>query len=59
MKAAIVHWLRQTGATHDAQLRPLKHLSEDLGHAKIATTYQIYVQTNIKDRVKSGTKRKL
>ncbi|MBE0370160.1 tyrosine-type recombinase/integrase [Pseudoalteromonas aurantia] len=59
LKAATAHWLRHTGATHDAQHRPLKHLSEDLGHAKIATTDQIYIQTNIKDRAKSGAKRKL
>ncbi|CAH9062536.1 tyrosine-type recombinase/integrase [Pseudoalteromonas holothuriae] len=59
LKAATAHWLRHTGATHDAQHRPLKHLSEDLGHSKIATTDQIYIQTNIKDRAKSGSKRKL
>ncbi|MBQ4860372.1 site-specific integrase [Pseudoalteromonas sp. MMG013] len=59
LEAATAHWLRHTGATHDAQHRPLKHLSEDLGHAKIATTDQIYIQTNIKDRAKSGAKRKL
>jgi site-specific recombinase XerD len=59
LKAATAHWLRHTGATHDAQHRPLKHLSEDLGHAKIATTDQIYIQTNIKERARSGSKRKL
>ena len=59
LKAATAHWLRHTGATHDAQHRPLKHLSEDLGHAKIATTDQIYIQTNINERAKSGSKRKL
>ncbi|WP_024612142.1 tyrosine-type recombinase/integrase [Pseudoalteromonas sp. TB64] len=57
--AATAHWLRHTGATHDAQTRPLKHLSEDLGHSKIATTDQIYIQTNIKERAKSGLKRKI
>ncbi|MFC3032561.1 tyrosine-type recombinase/integrase [Pseudoalteromonas fenneropenaei] len=59
LEAATAHWLRHTGATHDAQVRPLKHLSEDLGHAKIATTDQIYIQTNIKERAKSGLKRKI
>jgi len=59
LEAATTHWLRHTGATHDAQTRPLKHLSEDLGHAKIATTDQIYIQTNVKERAKSGLKRKL
>ena len=59
LKAATAHWLRHTGATHDAQTRPLKHLSEDLGHSKIATTDQIYIQTNVKERAKSGLKRKL
>ncbi|CCQ10575.1 Site-specific recombinase, phage integrase family [Pseudoalteromonas luteoviolacea B = ATCC 29581] len=59
LSAATTHWLRHTGATHDAHTRPLKHLSEDLGHAKIATTDQIYIQTNIKERAISGQKRKL
>ncbi|MFY8274863.1 tyrosine-type recombinase/integrase [Pseudoalteromonas sp. SSDWG2] len=59
LKAATSHWLRHTGATHDAATRPLKHLSEDLGHAKLATTDQIYIQSNIKERAKSGIKRKL
>ena len=59
LEAATAHWLRHTGATHDAQTRPLKHLSEDLGHSKIATTDQIYIQTNIKERAKSGVKRKI
>ena len=59
LESATAHWLRHTGATHDAQTRPLKHLSEDLGHAKIATTDQIYIQTNIKERAKSGIKRKI
>ncbi|WP_462152856.1 tyrosine-type recombinase/integrase [Pseudoalteromonas xiamenensis] len=59
LASATAHWLRHTGATHDAQIRPLKHLSEDLGHAKIATTDQIYIQTNVKERAISGLKRKL
>ena len=59
LTSATAHWLRHTGATHDAATRPLKHLSEDLGHAKLATTDQIYIQTNIKERAKSGIKRKL
>ncbi|TLX48190.1 integrase [Pseudoalteromonas phenolica] len=59
LKAATSHWLRHTGATHDAKHRPLKHLSEDLGHSKIATTDQIYIQTNVSERAKSGSKRTL
>ncbi|ATC97263.1 tyrosine-type recombinase/integrase [Pseudoalteromonas tunicata] len=59
LSCATAHWLRHTGATHDAQTRPLKHLSEDLGHAKLATTDQIYIQTNVKDRAKSGINRKI
>ena len=59
LKAATSHWLRHTGATHDAKSRPLKHLSEDLGHSKIATTDQIYIQTNVSARAKSGVKRQL
>lgn len=59
LSSATAHWLRHTGATHDVQFRPLKHLSEDLGHSKIATTDQIYIQTNVKERAISGQKRKL
>ena len=40
-------------------IKRVNHLSEDLGHAKIATTDQIYIQTNIKERAKSGAKRKI
>ena len=54
-----VHWLRHTGATHDAQTRPLKHLSEDLGQCKNRTTDQIISSLQNMERAKSGIKRKV
>jgi integrase len=37
----------------------LKDLSEDLGHASMATTDTIYVQTENRVRAESGKKRKV
>ena len=39
--------------------RDLKYLSEDLGHASLATTDTIYVQTDIRNRAESGKYRKV
>lgn len=41
IKSASSHWLRHTGASQDAENRPIKHLSEDLGHASMSTTDKI------------------
>jgi integrase len=57
--AATTHWLRHTGATEDAGTRPLKHLADELGHASSETTDKNYIQSNIKDRARSGVKRKI
>jgi len=57
--AATTHWLRHTGATEDAGSRPLKHLADELGHASSETTDKNYIQSNIKDRARSGVKRKI
>jgi integrase len=38
---------------------PLKDVSEDLGHASMATTDTIYVQTDDKKRAISGKERKV
>lgn len=57
LMAATTHWLRHTGATEDAGSRPLKHLADELGHASSETTDKNYIQTNIKDRARSGAKR--
>jgi len=52
------HWLRHTGASMEVQRgRALKDLSEDLGHASMATTDTIYVQSENRFRAASGKKR--
>ncbi|MCH2159540.1 MAG: site-specific integrase [Oleiphilaceae bacterium] len=52
------HWLRHTGASLEIERgRALKDVSEDLGHASMATTDTIYVQTENKKRAESGKSR--
>jgi site-specific recombinase XerD len=59
-KEASTHWLRHTGASMEVERgRGLKDLSEDLGHASMATTDTVYVQTESKKRAMSGNKRKV
>lgn len=58
LKEASTHWLRHTGASMEVERgRALKDLSEDLGHASMATTDTIYVQTENRIRAKSGKDR--
>lgn len=58
LQEASTHWLRHTGASMEVQRgRALKDLSEDLGHASMATTDTIYVQSENKFRAASGKKR--
>ena len=60
LKEASTHWLRHTGASMEIERgRALKDLSEDLGHASMATTDTIYVQTENKKRAESGKQRKV
>lgn len=60
LKEATTHWLRHTGASMEIERgRALKDLSEDLGHASMATTDTIYVQSENKIRAESGRKRKV
>ena len=60
LKEATTHWLRHTGASMEIERgRALKDLSEDLGHASMATTDTIYVQSENKMRAESGRKRKV
>jgi site-specific recombinase XerD len=60
LKEATTHWLRHTGASMEIERgRALKDLSEDLGHASMATTDTIYVQTENKVRAESGKNRKV
>ncbi len=60
LKEASTHWLRHTGASMEIERgRALKDLSEDLGHASMATTDTVYVQTEHKKRAESGKQRKV
>ncbi|MGJ8692398.1 MAG: tyrosine-type recombinase/integrase [Thalassotalea sp.] len=60
LKEATTHWLRHTGASMEIERgRPLKDVSEDLGHASMATTDTIYVQSENKQRAASGKRRKV
>ena len=60
LKEASTHWLRHTGASMEIERgRSLKDLSEDLGHASMATTDTVYVQTENKKRAESGKNRKV
>jgi len=57
---ASTHWLRHTGASMEVERgRALKDLSEDLGHASMATTDTVYVQSENKKRAASGKQRKV
>lgn len=58
LKEASTHWLRHTGASQEIERgRPLKDLSEDLGHQSMATTDMFYIQTDDLLRAESGEKR--
>ncbi|WP_317928879.1 site-specific integrase [Halioxenophilus sp. WMMB6] len=60
LKEASTHWLRHTGASMEVERgRALKDLSEDLGHASMATTDTVYVQSEHKRRAKSGKDRSI
>lgn len=60
LKEATTHWLRHTGASMEIERgRALKDLSEDLGHASMATTDTVYVQSENKKRAESGKRRKV
>ena len=57
---ASTHWLRHTGASMEIERgRALKDLSEDLGHASMATTDTVYVQSEHRKRAESGKTRKV
>ena len=60
LQEASTHYLRHTGASMEIERnRPLKDLSEDLGHASSATTDTVYVQVERKKRASSGKDRKV
>jgi site-specific recombinase XerD len=53
------HSLRHLGASESAKTRPLKHLSEELGHKSTSTTDQIYYKTDDVERAASGKNREV
>ena len=60
LNEATTHYLRHTGASMEIERdRPLKDLSEDLGHSSSATTDTVYVQVERKKRASSGKDRKV
>lgn len=60
LQTASSHWLRHTGASMEVERgRALKDLSEDLGHASMATTDTVYVQSENRKRAESGKGRKV
>jgi site-specific recombinase XerD len=60
LQEASTHWLRHTGASMEIERgRALKDLSEDLGHASMATTDSVYVQSESRKRAESGKNRKV
>lgn len=60
LQDASSHWLRHTGASMEIERgRALKDLSEDLGHASMATTDTVYVQSESRKRAESGKGREV
>ena len=59
LREATTHWLRHTGASQDIATRPLKHMADDLGHASMGTTDQVYIQSDMKERARSGKEREV
>jgi integrase len=57
LREATTHWLRHTGASKDIATRPLKHMADDLGHASMGTTDRVYIQSDMKDRARTGKER--
>jgi integrase len=56
---ASAHWLRHTGATQALGEISETMLAEELGHASVKTTVEIYVAPAHRDRIKTGVTRKL
>jgi len=57
---ATTHWLRHTGASMDIEAgRPLKHVSEELGHSSMTFTDAVYIQSDKRDRISSGKNRRV
>jgi integrase len=52
-------WLRHTGATQALGEISETMLAEELGHASVKTTVEVYVAPAHRDRIKKGVSRKL
>lgn len=59
ISGASSHWLRHTGATQALSEISETMLAEELGHASVKTTVEIYVAPAHRDRIKTGVMRKL
>lgn len=58
LKDCSTHWLRHTGASMEIERgRNLKDVSMELGHSSMATTDNIYIDSENKIRAKSGKNR--
>ncbi len=54
------HILRHTGASMDIENgRPIRDVSEDLGHESAAFTEEVYIDADTAKRYESGTRRKI
>lgn len=53
------HWLRHTGATQALDEINETMLAEELGHASVKTTVEVYIAPAHRDRVRKGAKRGL
>jgi integrase len=53
------HWLRHTGATQALDEINETMLAEELGHASVKTTVEVYVAPAHRDRIRKGSTRKL
>ena len=59
LRGTCVSKLRHTGASQDIATRPLKHMADDLGHASMGTTDQVYIQSDMKERARTGKDREV
>lgn len=54
------HYLRHTGASMDIHAgRPIRHVSEDLGHESVAFTEAVYISADSTDRYLTGLNRRV
>lgn len=54
------HYLRHTGASMDIEAgRPIRHVSEDLGHGSVAFTERTYISASSSERYKTGLSRSI